>query len=148
MREGWIKRLNESPTKLVIGVPIPRSRTIRKGHSAAPRGTHLRADRLRPTDRLKVPWAAGRQLHRPSTDLESRDQFTPNVISRRRKSEKGHSSCPPCPPKALLLPSLSRFLLLLDSFPRATICYEEEKEGFPSSLSTSAASFPLIVGRY
>lgn len=102
----------------------------------------------RATDRLKVPWAAGRQLHRPFTDLEARDQFTPNVISRRRKSEKGHSSCPPCPPKALLLPSLSRFLLLLDSFPRATICYEEEKEGFPSSLSTSAASFPLIVGRY
>ena len=68
----------------------------------------------RATDRLKVPWAAGRQLHRPFTDLESRDQFTPNVINRRRKSEKGHSSCPPCPPKALLLPSLSRFLLLLD----------------------------------
>ena len=85
----------------------------------------------------------------PSADLESRDQFTPHVIGRRRRRRRKRKKAilhvrhvrqkrPPSPP----LP-LSRFLLL-ESFPRATICYEEEKEekeeeeeGFPSSFSGS-----------
>ena len=56
------------------------SRSIRKGHSGARR--FICARPFRPTDRP----TDSRSLGQPSTDLESRDQFSPNVIGRRKKA--------------------------------------------------------------